>query len=132
MTDRMALLRLLGTASLLGSARTTLAYGSTDRSFTLNHCHIAGFRYYAGPTLLWALRPGDKLDLLAEPENPYDQFAVEVCFRGAKLGYLPRTENRQISSLLLQGTGLICTATSVDPEAAPWHAVEVEISLRTA
>src|SRR5689334_23732236 len=34
------------------------------------------------------------LDLVREPENPHDANAVRVEWRGRKLGYVPRRDNR--------------------------------------
>ena len=35
------------------------------------------------------LRTGDRLDLVPEPENPHDEYAVAVRHDGRHLGYIP-------------------------------------------
>ena len=35
------------------------------------------------------LSVGSVLGLVPEPDNPYDVFAIKVCFKGACLGYVP-------------------------------------------
>ncbi|MGQ9682595.1 MAG: HIRAN domain-containing protein [Anaerolineae bacterium] len=90
---------------------------------------VAGFRYYEGLALLHALRCGDALTLEPEPTNPYDERAVEVFWRGRKLGYVPRRQNAVISRLLKQGAGLDAHIQSLQPDMAPWEMVEVEVCL---
>ncbi|TYO97626.1 HIRAN domain-containing protein [Geothermobacter ehrlichii] len=63
---------------------------SPDRGLLLNRFSIAGFRYYQGTALLPILRPGQTLQLRAEPDNPHDAFAVRIEWNGRKLGYVPR------------------------------------------
>ena len=58
---------------------------------------LAGFQYY-GAKILWdEMREGDALALIREPDNRHDPFAVRVEWRGTKLGYLPRAENRDVA-----------------------------------
>jgi len=35
------------------------------------------------------LSPGDKVQLVAEPDNPYDAYAVKVLAGGIHIGYIP-------------------------------------------
>ena len=58
---------------------------------------LAGYRYHAAPRLLQWLRPGEPLQLLREPDNPYDGNAVRVEWRGCKLGYVPRRQNAALA-----------------------------------
>lgn len=64
---------------------------------------LAGFRYHAGETLWHDMRAGDRLDLVREPDNPHDANAVRIDWRGHKLGYLPRTENRAVAAAMDRG-----------------------------
>lgn len=55
-------------------------------------------------TCLPALARGGALLLKAEPENPFDPFAVVVETQtGRKLGYVPRCANRELSDWLQAG-----------------------------
>ena len=58
---------------------------------------LAGYRYYEAPALAGMLRPGERLDLIREPENPHDANAVRVEWQGRKLGYVPRTANAALA-----------------------------------
>ncbi len=70
-----------------------------------------------------------QLDLVAEPENPYDERAVRIEMRGHHLGYIPRRRNRAISRMLREGADLQCWVTRVRPESDPWKALGVAIKL---
>ena len=72
----------------------------------LQRTPLAGFRYHQGERLWPRLRPGQRLDLIREPDNPFDPCAVRVEWRGRKLGYLPRAQNVAIARLLDRGEPL--------------------------
>ncbi|HOY57414.1 MAG TPA: HIRAN domain-containing protein [Verrucomicrobiota bacterium] len=132
--SRRVFLGFLGRLSLLPatllSARTTAAGpGHGLRRILINDFAIAGFRYYDGAKELPRLAAGAKLTLRAEPSNPYDSFAVEVFHGQVKLGYVPRFWNRHISRLLLGAVPVACEVEQVDPNAAPWEAVAVNVYL---
>ena len=97
--------------------------------YRVERFHIAGFRYYDGLRLAGRLRPGDRLDLRAEPGNPYDPRAVEVYLGPNKLGYVPRAKNATLSRLLAQGAPVEGRVCAVDPRAEPWEMVEAEALL---
>jgi len=74
-----------------------------ERSRNLFDCHIAGFTYYDGLDVIDQLQPGTPVSLVSEPDNPYDPEAVAIYLRETKLGYIPRTKNSYVSSLLYFG-----------------------------
>lgn len=117
--QRRGIFLSLLTFPLLGSLARTLGANridgaARDKKYLLNECHIAGFCYYEGVELIEDLRTGDRLILRPEPQNPHDEFAVEV-YRGQhKLGYLPRTENAHVSRLLRQGAAVYAELADVD------------------
>lgn len=96
--------------------------------------HIAGFKYWDGALVLDQLRPGRALDLVPEPDNPYDSKAVALYLGTAKLGYVPRTDNAELSVLCFYGHGGIfeCRVLQANPEASPWEQVLVGIYVRDA
>ena len=91
--------------------------------------YIAGFRYYDGALVLDKLKPGKKLKLVPEPDNPYDPNAMQVCYKKTKLGYIPRTQNGQIALLAHFGHKGVFEARvlQVDPEADPSRQVCVGV-----
>jgi hypothetical protein len=90
---------------------------------------MAGFRHYNGAASIYALTPGTRLALRAEPNNPHDPFAVEIFQGPAKLGYVPSFCNRHISRLLQDSIPLACEVERVIPDGPPWEAVNVRILL---
>ena len=74
------------------------------KNVLLNQFPIAGFQYYQGKEVIIRLRENDELVLLAEPDNQYDKYAVEVYYQSVKLGYIPKKENRHISRILQKGS----------------------------
>ena len=57
---------------------------------------LAGSQYYALSTVWQEIKPGDALTLVREPGNRHDANAIRVEWRGQKLGYVPRAENRAV------------------------------------
>jgi hypothetical protein len=52
------------------------------------------------------MKVGDRLQLVREPDNPYDSNAVRVDWRGAVLGYVPRRDNAAVARQLDRGAAL--------------------------
>ena len=94
--------------------------------------HIAGFQYHDGALVLDELKPGKKLKMVPEPDNPYDPNAIELRFRKTKLGYVPRGQNEQLALMAFYGHKGIFEARvlQVDPEAEPWKQVRVGIYVK--
>ena len=88
---------------------------------------LAGFQYHAGTELWQQIRVGDALDLVREPDNPHDRNAVRVEWRGRKLGYLPRAENRAVSGELDRGTRLSARVSHLREERNPWRRIGIDI-----
>ena len=95
---------------------------------------LFSIKYYDGALALGKLKPGMKLKMVPEPDNPYDPYAIELRFKKAKLGYVPRTENGQIALLAFYGHKGVFEARvlQVDPEAEPWNQVRVGIYVTDA
>ncbi len=95
----------------------------------LNTFNIAGFQHWDGALVLSELKPGQALELVPEPENPHDANAIAIGFKGAKLGYIPASENELISVMCFYGHkgAFECRVLQVDPEAKPWNQVLVGI-----
>ena len=75
------------------------------RDIYLERQGIVGMRFQGGAEeLVKDLSPGERITFLREPENRFDHRAVMALdAKGRKLGYIPRVENRIISSLMDAG-----------------------------
>ncbi len=74
--------------------------------------------------MLEQLDKNERLELVREPANKYDENAIALHYRGKKIGFVPREKNEVISTLLDAGTpGLQATILSVEKEKGPWEAI---------
>ncbi|GAB4179068.1 MAG: hypothetical protein OHK0026_11030 [Rhodocyclaceae bacterium] len=90
---------------------------------------LAGFQYYAGGSLWSEMKAGDRLVLVREPENPHDPHAVRVEWRGNKLGYLPRAENRSVAAEMDRGAAIEARIARLVPHRNPWRRLRVDVYL---
>lgn len=97
-------------------------------AITLLRAAITGFAHAQGPQLFPQLAPGDTLQLVREPDNPYDAHAVRIDWRGHKLGYVPRAISEDIARRLDAGETLAATISAVSRQASAWNAVEFEVA----
>jgi hypothetical protein len=92
--------------------------------------HIAGFQYHHGARLLDQMQAFDALELVREAANPHDGDAVRVDWRGHKLGYIPRAQNRTVAQLLDHGAVIDARVVDVSRSEQLWSAVEILVEHR--
>jgi len=92
--------------------------------------HIAGTTHVKEIERLAAkIGVGDRLDLVREPTNPFDELAILVHTRdGEKLGYVPRKDNAVLARLLDAGKRLFVMVESKQLRGS-WHLIEIGIYL---
>ena len=117
-------MRLLLTISLL--AWLGLAQAESVRML-VQSSPLAGSQYYAVGESWREMQVGDHLDLIREPDNRHDARAIRVEWRGRKLGYVPRAENRAVAAALDQGERLVARISRLTENADPWRRVEFEV-----
>ena len=88
---------------------------------------LAGSQYYAVGEFWRELQVGDPLPLICGPENRPDRNAIRVEWRGHKLGYVPRAENRAVAAALDGGDKLVARISRLTAHANPWRRVEFEV-----
>ncbi|HXF65464.1 MAG TPA: HIRAN domain-containing protein [Burkholderiales bacterium] len=88
---------------------------------------LAGLRYYEAPRLWPQLKPGERLELAREPDNPYDAGAIRVEWRGAMLGYLPRRDNAAVARQLDRGVALQARIVEAGRHRNGRARVEIEV-----
>jgi hypothetical protein len=91
---------------------------------------LAGFQYYAGESHWAQMHEGDALILIREPDNSHDTQAVRVEWRGLKLGYLPRRENRLVAQAMDRGERMGARIARLQQHANPWHRVLIDVFVR--
>ncbi len=88
---------------------------------------LAGSQYYAVSAVWPEIRVGDALALIREPDNRHDPRAIRVEWRGHKLGYVPRAENRAVAAAMDAGERLVARVSSLSDNKNPWQRVAFEV-----
>lgn len=103
-----------------------------ERSKSVDSFYVHGFQYWDGPFALGRLSVGERVDLVPEPDNPYDTDAVAIYSQGEKLGFVPRAKNFLLATLLAFGHEDVFEAvvSGVRPDVEPWEQVRVTIRVR--
>lgn len=117
-----------------GSALLFLPKTGTEKSvrkIRLSSPYLAGFQHYQGPEIESQLSENNLLTLKREPTNQYDGYAIEVFQNNAKLGYLPRNENKVIARLMDQGVDVKARILCVDPEGSAYRKVKMNVFYET-
>jgi hypothetical protein len=102
MSRRLDFTALAGTDAAIEAARI-------DAGEPWVVCAVAGLQYYRyarQDELLGRVipQPGDRLQIIRDPDNEYDRRACEVWWRNAhQLGHLPRGAARLVAPLLDEG-----------------------------
>lgn len=96
--------------------------------------YIAGFQYWYGATVLADLKPGERLALVSEPDNPHDPNALAIYRGSVKLGFVPRSENELPALLAFYGHAdiLELCVQQVNPSAATYEQVYVGLYVKDA
>ncbi len=90
--------------------------------------HVAGFSYYEGAFLFPELQVGSRIELRLDHENIYDDHAVELRFKGNKIGYVPQDENAEISTILKAGYNIfVAVVQQISPAEHPERQVRVGV-----
>jgi hypothetical protein len=111
---------------ILGLAVSLTALAA-DVRILVQSSPLAGFQYHAGEALWQEMREGDRLTLVREADNPHDANAVRVEWRGQKLGYLPRAENRTVAAAMDKGEAIDARIAKLRPHKNPWQRVLIEV-----
>lgn len=88
---------------------------------------LAGSQYYALGDFWGEIKVGDALTLIREGDNKHDSNAIRVEWRGHKLGYVPRAQNRAIATALDQGEHLTARVSSLSDNKNPWQRLAFEV-----
>ncbi|MBK5226796.1 MAG: HIRAN domain-containing protein [Thermoleophilia bacterium] len=127
--DRRSFLKSMFAAVFLPFLPKGLSVEKEQHEVWLQSSLVAGFKYYDGEKVWYSLKVGELLALSREPNNPHDNQAVEVLWRGHKLGYIPRYENSTAANLLQNNAPLLARISNLDEPRNFWKQVELDIFL---
>lgn len=102
------------TPECVTSSISTGVFSPSSTEASIIYCRIAGLYYAIGdiqPSSI--LSVGDLLDLIREPDNRYDSFAVRIVLNGRKLGYVPSANSRTVAQLIDSGHSMIAVVSRV-------------------
>lgn len=88
---------------------------------------LAGFRYHEAKAVFSDIRLGDRLELVREPDNPYDANAVRVEWRGKKLGYVPRRQNAALAWAMDRGESVSARVSRLREHRNPQERIQFEV-----
>lgn len=88
---------------------------------------LAGYNYHQAAAVFAAMRPGDALALVREPDNPHDARAIRVDWKGHTLGYVPRAQNAALAAALDEGAPMTARISRLRPSRSPRLRVEFEV-----
>ena len=112
------------------SASSTADQGKIlGRRILIQKTTLSGFRHHDAPGLWQALESRDLLTLEREPDNPFDDNAVVLRWRGRKLGYLPRGENLVVARLLDHRRNLSARIERLSPNAERNARIRLQVLL---
>ena len=100
---------------------------AADAVILVQRSALAGFRHHDAPAVWRDVKAGDRLELVREPDNPYDPNAVRVEWRGRKLGYLRRSDNPAVARQLDRGTMLQANVARLTENRNHTVRLEVEV-----
>lgn len=94
--------------------------------------HVAGFAYWQGAEAFEKLSIGKVLRLERDLENKHDPYAVGIYLDEYKLGYIPRTDNREMSKFLEMGYADIFEVriNRVSKELLPEQQIGIVVHIR--
>lgn len=134
--ERSPLIRWIGIpciavalAALASAASQPVAAQTTEARIVMQSSPLEGFRHYEAPQLFAEIKAGDALTLVREPTNPHDRNAVRVDWRGAVLGYVPRSQNSAVARQMDAGMALAARVSKVRHTRAPNQRIEFEVYL---
>ena len=118
--------------NLLRASRMKAKENRPVKKVHLTNFRIAGFSYWDGPEAFEQLKVGTRLDLVREPDNQFDPYAVAVYLGDFKLGFIPRGENHDISKYLDMGLDDIyeVRVQRISPDEHPENQVEVIVYIK--
>lgn len=78
---------------------------------------IVGIYHAKAEDVVRAMKPGDSVILIREPNNQYDRNAISVWFDGRRIGYIPKKQNAALA-LFIDQTGTRMPEIALDSASA--------------
>ncbi len=129
-SHRSFLIMLLGLPFGVPVVKKLFSEKDKEKKLLLDVFAIAGYQFYEGESVEHQIKSGDSLKLNAEPDNLYDEYAVEILTKNnVKLGYVPKSDNKALSRLLQQNAKVEANIEMIDLEEVSWERVRAGVRL---
>ena len=97
--------------------------------------YVAGVKFHQLKDCIDKIKVGEILELVLEPENPYDPNAVAIKFYYVTetsdaeymLGYVPAKFSAEVTALM-EVFDVECTVKEINKTAKPWEQLKVKIA----
>ena len=90
--------------------------------------YIAGVQFRPGiKQVIDELDEGMELELVPEPENKFDPNAVQVCYKGIQLGFVPKKFSAEVAGIL-EVDNLMCRVVEINKAAKPWEQCKITVT----
>jgi hypothetical protein len=120
--------KLLVGVGLSSIPTAVLALAKQYQRIYLLQNFVRGFKYYEGPQLLKELEAGAILQLVREPHNRFDDFAIALYYNNKKIGFVPMEHNEILAKLLdADLLKLHAEIQAVEPTAKTWENIAFTI-----
>lgn len=112
----------------LAASGSVLAEPTTKHTqLEVLNTQINGLYYYDIEQVSQQLELGQKVWLKPEPDNQYDNHAIEVYHQTYKLGYIPQVSNRSLFKILMQKQRIIGLISELDRNKMPYAGIEIKV-----
>lgn len=92
-------------------------------------CLVAGTSFRKLDTIEADLAATVVLDIKREGKNEFDKFAVALCYKTVKVGYIPKDKNEVIARLMDAGKAFYATIEAKEWEGT-WLRLDVKIYIK--
>lgn len=93
--------------------------------------YIAGFKFHEGMLKIEDIDEDDTVTLVPDPDNPYDENAIEVQHEGDMIGFVPKAVNQNLTHIFEKNSEWPGSVIESNKETAfdePWKAVKVQVT----
>ena len=89
--------------------------------------YVAGVKHHKFYEIAEELKEGDFVQLISEPINKYDKYAVKIEALETMLGYVPKALSELISKMIADEGSIPAIITKLSLESEPWNALRIGI-----
>jgi hypothetical protein len=114
-------------SGVLACAGAAFRLHAAEMRLVVQDSPLAGFQYYDGRMLWPSLKVGDALALVREKDNPHDPAAIRLEWKGQKIGYVPRRDNRDLARQMDYGAAVEGRIMALTPSPNGRNRISYEI-----